>query len=278
MKALLFSRTGLLAGANFEIADEATIGKAPGNSIQLYPQVISKKHARIFYDDNENCYFIEDLKSRNGTKVDGIRVRTKERLDKLNVIKLANVFDFVFLVIDDVQVGSRKAEPPPVLTEVEPRPLEKKQVRPVATVVETVSEDVLAAPIPPLTPDIAPSGDVGGTRPDPEFLPVPPLAEAKEFSIEIVKSDGTTTRFKLKEGENLIGREATCDVFIQNSSVGRRHAIVTVKNGKITLKDLGSKNHTFVNDVEIRSEVEISPGTGLKFALVSASLVEKKSG
>ena len=53
--------------------------------------------------------------------------------------------------------------------------------------------------------------------------------------------------FSLNEGENHIGREPTCAVCIPRDEVSRKHAIVTVINGIIKIRDLGSSNGTYVN-------------------------------
>lgn len=50
----------------------------------------------------------------------------------------------------------------------------------------------------------------------------------------------------LSAGENLIGRKPEAAVFIDDVSVSREHARITVADGA-TLEDLGSKNGTFVN-------------------------------
>ncbi|MBI5647857.1 MAG: FHA domain-containing protein [Ignavibacteriae bacterium] len=110
MSAQLFSRTGQLAGASFAITDEARIGKAADNSIVLYPEIISSRHARIWYDKAAGAYFIEDLSSRNGTRIDGMRVTRPTRLDSPCIVTFANVFDFVFLVHDG-EVPVRQKQP-----------------------------------------------------------------------------------------------------------------------------------------------------------------------
>ncbi|MDH3253320.1 MAG: FHA domain-containing protein, partial [Ignavibacteria bacterium] len=99
MPARLFCKTGQLAGSTYEIGEQAQIGKNPGNTIQLSPAVISGRHAKIYFDPQKQSYYIEDLNSRNGTRVDGSRLRGKERLDQLNVITFANSFDFIFQVV-----------------------------------------------------------------------------------------------------------------------------------------------------------------------------------
>jgi pSer/pThr/pTyr-binding forkhead associated (FHA) protein len=98
MKARLFCTTGPLAGSSFEFSHEATIGKKKDNAIVIDQPVISGRHARIFFDETAACYFLEDCGSRNGTKVDGVKVTQKERLSDLHIITLAKRFDFIFQI------------------------------------------------------------------------------------------------------------------------------------------------------------------------------------
>ncbi len=96
MKAFLFAKTGDFSGKKFIISTHATIGKTAENMIEIAAATISKKHARIFFDDAAQAFFIEDLGSKNGTAIDGVRVYEKEKLGKLHVISFAGVYDFIF--------------------------------------------------------------------------------------------------------------------------------------------------------------------------------------
>ncbi len=51
----------------------------------------------------------------------------------------------------------------------------------------------------------------------------------------------------LEPGENILGRDATASVLIDDGTVSRRHARITIAGGKAAIEDLGSKNGTFVN-------------------------------
>lgn len=58
-----------------------------------------------------------------------------------------------------------------------------------------------------------------------------------------------------------IGRSSTNDVVISNSIISSQHATLTVSSGgKVTIKDLNSKNGVYVNDKRISSETELAPG------------------
>lgn len=70
----------------------------------------------------------------------------------------------------------------------------------------------------------------------------------------------------LKEGENTVGRENT-DVLLNDGTVSRRHAIITLEGGKCSVQDLGSTNGTFVAGQQIRGEekAELADGGEVKF-------------
>ncbi|MEY8369073.1 FHA domain-containing protein [Anaerovoracaceae bacterium 42-11] len=66
-----------------------------------------------------------------------------------------------------------------------------------------------------------------------------------------------------------IGKNTQCSIRLtENVAVSRLHAELLVKNGTCYIRDLGSKNGTFVEDFKIppETEMEIKDGQTLKFA------------
>ena len=63
---------------------------------------------------------------------------------------------------------------------------------------------------------------------------------------------------QLSGGENVIGREEDVAVWIDDSSVSRRHARIVVDARGATLEDLESKNGTSVGGVKIRGCVPLA--------------------
>ena len=55
----------------------------------------------------------------------------------------------------------------------------------------------------------------------------------------------------LADGEHLIGRDPAATIWIDSSTVSRRHATITVSRNSVTIEDLGSRNGTFVNDCRL---------------------------
>ncbi len=75
------------------------------------------------------------------------------------------------------------------------------------------------------------------------------------FKLTIVGGPNTGTNFVLKEGENVLGRGSSNEVYLPSSRVSKNHCVVTVKGRTLELRDLGSANGTFINGVKARQKV-----------------------
>jgi DNA-binding winged helix-turn-helix (wHTH) protein len=74
----------------------------------------------------------------------------------------------------------------------------------------------------------------------------------------------------LNSGENRIGRDQHAVVWIDDTSVSRRHArIVIDEGGAANLEDLGSKNGTLLNNRRIRRATPLSDGDELRIGSAS---------
>ena len=62
----------LVAGKSFEVSSITRIGRGSDNDIQIPDGSISRKHGEIYFEDG--AYYIRDLGSKNGIKIDGKRV------------------------------------------------------------------------------------------------------------------------------------------------------------------------------------------------------------
>jgi DNA-binding winged helix-turn-helix (wHTH) protein len=61
----------------------------------------------------------------------------------------------------------------------------------------------------------------------------------------------------LAEGENVIGRDPSCSVWLDQPGVSRRHARVVVTNDCAEIEDLGSTNGTFVSNTAIEGRHQL---------------------
>lgn len=63
-----------------------------------------------------------------------------------------------------------------------------------------------------------------------------------------------------------LGKHPTCDVVLSNPFVSRHHARIEVKGSGAVIRDMGSKNGTFVNGAKIGNEpTELDEGSLLEF-------------
>jgi DNA-binding winged helix-turn-helix (wHTH) protein len=76
------------------------------------------------------------------------------------------------------------------------------------------------------------------------------------------------------EGDNLVGRGPDCRVVMTDETVSRRHAVITVNGGEPAIRDLDSKNGTYVDGQRIGcSPVILTPRSRIEFGAVVSSIV-----
>ena len=73
----------------------------------------------------------------------------------------------------------------------------------------------------------------------------------------------------LAEGENLIGREPDCAIWLDVSGVSRRHARITVQGGVATIEDVGSKNGTTVGESSVTEPRRLVDGDRIRIGSVA---------
>jgi DNA-binding winged helix-turn-helix (wHTH) protein len=83
-------------------------------------------------------------------------------------------------------------------------------------------------------------------------------------------------RAPLPAGESLLGRDPSADVRIDAVGVSRRHAIILVADDEVTVRDLSSKNGTFVGDARVTSTVPVTDGTEIRLGPVAISFHRTK--
>ncbi len=80
----------------------------------------------------------------------------------------------------------------------------------------------------------------------------------------LMEHPGKTKQISLRAHETRIGRASINDVVIDVNQVSRVHASITVEPAFVTLKDLGSRNGTFVNGVKVESQQVLANGDSIK--------------
>ena len=81
--------------------------------------------------------------------------------------------------------------------------------------------------------------------------------------LTIVRGPSTGERFILDIPEVTIGRDPNCEVFLNDRTVSRRHAHLSIQGGRAIIEDLGSLNGTWV-DAAIVSSSELFNGSTIQ--------------
>jgi len=84
-------------------------------------------------------------------------------------------------------------------------------------------------------------------------------------------------RIPLIDGAYIVGRDDEADVILDDASVSRRHARITVDGSGARVEDLGSKNGTFVHGVRLTAPQVLVAGNLVAFASVSTTFAHRHS-
>lgn len=104
--AFLKVTRGPSAGQIVALASDRTVlGRHPSSQIVLDDGAVSRHHAEITVEDGR--FFVEDLKSRNGTEVNSARINGKTELRDSDVIRVCD-HTFVFLLQPDREPPATK--------------------------------------------------------------------------------------------------------------------------------------------------------------------------
>jgi pSer/pThr/pTyr-binding forkhead associated (FHA) protein len=91
---------------SFKLGENSVIGRDEANAVAVPVEGVSRMHARIRFDGKS--YWLEDLKSTNGTFLNGQAV-TRDRLRHLDVITLGKELDLVFVARAAAEVQKYQA-------------------------------------------------------------------------------------------------------------------------------------------------------------------------
>lgn len=238
------------------IRDEITVGRQEGNTIRLTERNVSRRHARLVR--REGIYFVEDLGSYTGTRVNGLAIGTPFALK-----------DGDSVLIGDYKLGI-KIEATGVPVAVSPVPG-------TVPVQATVPGPASAPPVPATAPVTAPAGNPPeATVAEPiegqPTIPVRTLADrglqglvpgmpipAPPARLVVITTPLAGSEFVLDHASLVIGRTPENDVVLNHKSISRHHAKIIREGERYVVVDLESANGVRVNGAEYE-RVELQTG------------------
>jgi hypothetical protein len=126
--------------------------------------------------------------------------------------------------------------------------------------------------------------DEGGTEATQTFSPDElgeedgPLEElTMEGPALVVRSGGGRAgeQFTPRGERTTIGRSPDCDIFLDDVTVSRKHAVLVERDGVFEIEDQGSLNGTFVNRERIDSPKRLETGDELQIGKYRLSFIKK---
>lgn len=105
--AQLIVKSGVNKGAEYDLGEKPiTIGRAADNEVVFFNEVaVSRHHARIYRDKDR--YYIKDLSSKNGTRLNGVLIEREEMLNMGDEITIGkSVMEFKHSLTEEAVVLS----------------------------------------------------------------------------------------------------------------------------------------------------------------------------
>jgi pSer/pThr/pTyr-binding forkhead associated (FHA) protein len=102
----------------------------------------------------------------------------------------------------------------------------------------------------------------GGVREERETGPLPDPSPSPSGQTEF-RVIWNRQEIALAEGENVLGRTRQARVWVDHSSVSRRHAVIRVHDDQATLEDCASKNGTFLRGQRLKAAATLKDGDEL---------------
>jgi predicted component of type VI protein secretion system len=89
------------------------------------------------------------------------------------------------------------------------------------------------------------------------------------YVLQVVRGRSANTTLKLSEGVTSVGRHDDCWIRIKSSQVSRRHCEIFESGGRLTIRDLGSSNGTYVNGKRVLGQQALTIGDELTLGAVT---------
>lgn len=86
---------------------------------------------------------------------------------------------------------------------------------------------------------------------------------AMDVKLVQVKNGSAGRSFSISNNVTIIGRRKSCDFYIPLNSVSRKHCQLSINNGNLKIRDLGSRNGTIVNGQPVDESI-INPGDNVE--------------
>ena len=102
---------------------------------------------------------------------------------------------------------------------------------------------------------------------------VPAVEQFADPALRVIKGPSAGDVFYLDRPTITLGRDPHCDIFLNDMTVSRKHAQITIAPGRVELTDLGSLNGTWV-DGRICDDAVLRDGSVVQIGTFTMMLQE----
>lgn len=94
-----------------------------------------------------------------------------------------------------------------------------------------------------------------------------------KLKLKVLKGSGAGKEVKIPMPKCLIGRGEDCHMRPKSDAISRHHCVIYVKDGRVIIRDLKSKNGTFVNSKPVEKDRILKTGDKLQIGPLAFELL-----
>jgi pSer/pThr/pTyr-binding forkhead associated (FHA) protein len=95
--------------------------------------------------------------------------------------------------------------------------------------------------------------------------------------LKIQQGSNAGKEIKVSAAKYIIGREEGCALRINNEAISRKHCVILTTENEVVVRDLNSRNGTFVNDEKVNGEAVLLHGDILKVGPLPFEMIIEQS-
>jgi pSer/pThr/pTyr-binding forkhead associated (FHA) protein len=254
------------------LRDEITIGRNDQNIVRLAEKNVSRRHGRLLRE--EGHYYIEDLNSFTGIRVNGERVDGKRLVNAGDLIQISE-YDLILMAGPEEKPAPPSVEPVSPPAELAPPPVEPAPSvepappRAAAPEAEVRAEDDAQARRLAETATIRLS-DLRGQAAE---IPPREVPEGKRPKLVGISGKYRGEELVLDRSPIRLGRSDENDLQIEHPSISRKHLRLHLENGIWKVMDAESRNGVRVNG-EPYAQIGLRHGDMLEVGHLRFAFVE----
>lgn len=233
-----------------------TLGRVAGNTLRLDEPTVSSQHGRLELRDGALLYVDT---SRNGTRVDGTHVLTRDQSVPLR--------DGLRLELGHarIEVRQKAAAPPPARA---PAPPAAAPAKAASSIPAQPARDVDLGPAPDGNRTLVPAAQGSGSQ-----------AALERLGARLILAGEAERRVvAIRRTPFAVGRGEGVDCRLEHGAVSKDHAVITYDGNLnvLRIEDRGSSNGTRVGPATLAPgiKLDLEPASYIRFGTVDALFVQ----